>query len=455
MPAVIPRNALAAACALWFVVALPACRPASEPTVVCHAGAYRLHDGTVVAVSPTSDPDRLRWRLLDGRTGRLTPDARGEWTSTLGWSDRTDGVRVRFGECAAGRIVFDGRAGNRLAFDVTDTTFAGAGVTLKGRLVLPKGAGPVPIVVQVHGSEDYSAVVFNHQQQWLPAHGIGVFVYDKRGTGDSSGRYSQDFSLLADDAQAAMREARRLAGPRAGRVGFGGGSQAGWVAPLAASRTAADFVAVGYGLADGPLAEDRDQVMLDLVAAGHGPDVLAKAREVTDATGAVIASGFKRGFDRLDAVRVRYGHEPWWKDLRGEFTGELIKYPALALRVVGPLRGSDTSWNYDPMPTLRGLPMPQLWVLAGADRKAPPVETRRRLLALAAAGRPITVVEFPQTDHGIHQFETGADGTRVETRIADGYFRLLIDWIKHGRLDGVPYGTAQLLAEPAASPNSR
>lgn len=449
MPAYRTPHAVAAGCGLGLAIVLLACASASDPAVACHVGAYQLRDGTIVDVSPLSNPDQLRWRLLDGRTGRLTQDERGAWTSTLGWSDRPDDVGVAFGECAAGHIMFDRREGVKLAFDVTDTTFQGAGVTLQGRLVLPRDAGPVPIVVEVHGSEDDSAITFNHRQQLFPAHGIGVFVYDKRGTGGSTGHYTQDFHRLSDDAKAAMLEARRLAGARAGRVGFAGGSQAGWVAPLAASKTTADFVVVGYGLADTALAEDRDQVMLDLRAAGHrDPETLRKAREVTDATGAVIASGFKRGFDRLDALRARYGKEPWWQDLRGEFTGELLKYPEFALRVIGPIRDKGTSWNYDPTPILRGLHAPQLWVLAGADVEAPPEETRKRLLALAAEGRPITTVEFPNTDHGILEFETGADGKRIETRIADGYFRLLVDWIKTGQHDGAPYGNAQILAAP-------
>lgn len=448
MPSINPRSVLAASGALGLVIALSACSAARVPAIDCHVGAYQLRDGTVVDVSPLSNPEQLRWRLFDGRSGRLTQDARGVWTSTQGWTDRADGVRVGFGECTAGRIVFDGRDGDRLKFDVTDTTFQGADVTLQGRLVLPKGAGPVPIMVEVHGSEEDSAIIFNHRQRLFPAHGIGVFVYDKRGTGGSSGKYTQDFHLLSDDAKAALLQARQLAGARAGRIGFDGGSQGGWVAPLAASKTAVDFVVVGYGLADSPLAEDRDQVMLNLAAAGHGPEVLAKAREVTDATGAVMASGFKHGYERLDAVRTQYAKQAWWKDLRGEFTGELVKYPALALRVVGPMRDEGTSWNYDPMPTLRGVHAPQLWVLAGADLQAPPQETRRRLLALAAEGRPITTVVFPDTDHGIREFEIGADGERVDTRIADGYFRLLVDWVRTGQLEGAPYGAGRVLAPP-------
>jgi dienelactone hydrolase len=431
---------------LLFVALLASTPALAIDDVRCHAGAYRLDDGGVVAIGAVSDPAQLRWRRPDGTTGLLTPDAQGGWTSTRGWTGSADGVRVDFGRCDEARIVFAGHPGARIGFDVTDTTFAGDGVTLRGRLVLPEGAGPVPIAVEVHGSEDYSAVDLNAMQQLLPAQGVGVFVYDKRGTGASTGKYTQDFHLLAGDAAAALGEALRLGGSRTGRIGFHGGSQAGWVAPLAASRTPrAQFVLVGYGMATGPLAEDRDQVMLDLRTAGYGDDVLAKAREVTDATAAIVASRGARGWDQLDAARAKYAAQPWWGAMKGEFTGLVAHHARAEVEAMAPKLEVGTSWDYDPMPVLRGLQVPQLWILAGADSEAPPEETMRRLRTLAAEGRPITTMVFPDTDHGIVEFETGADGKRIETGYAEGYLRMLVDWIRDGRLDHAPYGNAQPL----------
>lgn len=80
----------------------------------------------------------------------------------------------------------------------------------------------MPIVVLLHGAEADSAVRSNSLQRRLPPAGVGAFVYDKRGTGSSTGEYTQDFQILARDAVAAMREARRLAGDRAARIGYQG-----------------------------------------------------------------------------------------------------------------------------------------------------------------------------------------------------------------------------------------
>ena len=69
-----------------------------------------------------------------------------------------------------------------------------------------------------------------------------MFVYDKRGTGKSTGRFTVDFSELADDAIAAVAQARKLL-PNV-PVGLMGESQGGWIAPLAAARSPVDFVVV-------------------------------------------------------------------------------------------------------------------------------------------------------------------------------------------------------------------
>ena len=185
----------------------------------CRIGTYHLRDGTDVDIGAADGP-HLRWRRKDGTTGALTKASDGSWTSTLGWTGRPDGKRVSFSDCARGEITFDGVKGKRIAFDVTETKFQGAGVTLAGRLVMPKGNGRVPIVVLIHGSEHDSARDFYALQRQFPSGRIGAFVYDKRGTGASAGRYTQDYLLLAErcDCGDARSETHSRAAARAGSV---------------------------------------------------------------------------------------------------------------------------------------------------------------------------------------------------------------------------------------------
>ncbi|MFZ0869736.1 MAG: alpha/beta hydrolase [Rhodanobacter sp.] len=408
----------------------------------CRIGIYQLRDGSDVDIGLT-DGDHMRWRRKDGTTGVLTETSNDQWTSTLGWTDRSDGKHVSFSECSTGQIVFDGVPGRRIALDVTDTVFQGAGVHLAGRLVMPKGKARVPIVVLVHGSEDFSARDFYALQRQLPSEGIGVFVYDKRGTGESGGRYSQNYLLLADDAIAAMHEAKRLAGDRVGSVGYQGGSQGGWVAPLAAKIEPVDFVIVGFGLAVSPLEEDREAIALDMTRQGYGADVMAKAMKVADATAAIVRSDFREGYDQLAALRVQYANEPWFKHVHGDFSFYLLDNPEAIVREKGPALLANVPADYDPMPVLRNLDTPQLWILGEDDTEAPSAETARRLRELIAKGQPMTLAVFPHADHGIYEYETKGDGTRVSTRNPDGYFAMMRDFIRNGRLEN-HYGSSTI-----------
>lgn len=435
--------AILAACAATLpALARAADAPASPAD--CHVGVYRLATGGVVDIAP-SDGEALRWRAWDGRTGRLKKEPGGAWSSTLGWTGRPDGVRVAFSDCAARRIAFGGIHGDRIPLDVAETTFPGqGGAPLAGRLVMPKGKGRVPVVILLHGAERDSARQVYALQRLFPAQGIGVFVYDKRGTGGSGGAYTQDFDLLAQDAQAALHEARRLAGGRAGRIGYQGGSQAGWVEPLAATREPVDFAIISFGLAVTVIDEDQQQVALEMALKGHSADDTRKALEVADAAETVIASGFTEGFARFDAVREKYRGEPWYKDLHGNYTWALLPYSEAELREKGAAFNWGTPFHYDPMPTLRALATPTLWVLGRDDLEAPSAETSRRLKGLIAEGRPITLALYPGAEHGMTEFETTKDGERLSTRFAPGYFQMMADYIRTGRLQGA-YGRAEIV----------
>jgi uncharacterized protein len=414
----------------------------TQPVIDCHVGAYRLTDGSTLDIAP-SDPDGLRWRRIDGSTGKLKHGKGHTWTSTLGWTDRPDHQDVTFTDCAKGGIRFGGMDGQRIALDIHDTVFTGEGGTqLVGRLLLPPGQGKVPVVVLVHGSENDSARIWDAMQRQLPAEGVGAFVYDKRGTGESGGKYTQDYSVLANDAVAAVSQARKLAGDRAGRVGFRGGSQGGWVAPLAASRIHVDFAIVAYGLAISPLEEDREAVAFQLKLKGYDQSVIDKAWQISDAVGLILSSQLTEGFDQLDAARARYRNEPWYKDVRGDFSYLVLPYTADEIREKGKAYMFGTPWHYDSMPVLEKLRTPQLWILAEDDIDAPSGETLRRLTSLQANGLPITTALFPHAEHGMTEFELKPDGSRVSTRYSAGYMRLTLDYAK-GLLH-VPYGASQI-----------
>ena len=433
----------AAICGAGLLSSAPAF---ADSTTNCHVGSYRLASGPVVDIAP-SEGDTLRWRLFTGETGQLHGQADGAWKSTLGWTDRPDGKSVSFSDCDKGEISFAGDVGHRVAFDVTETTFVSDGVKLVGRHVMPKGQGKVPVVVLVHGSEHDSARDFYSLQRMFPAQGIGAFVYDKRGTGASGGVYTQDFETLANDAVLAMAEARRLGGARVGRIGYQGGSEGGWVAPLAANKAKVDFTIVSFGLAVTILEEDQESVALDMHFHGHEADT-PKALELARAGERIFETSGKEGYAEFDALRQKYRGEPWYKFVHGDFVFAVMPLDKAQIDEAVKQFNFQVPYRYEPMPALRASTTPQLWVLGGDDLDAPSAETGRRIKSLIADGKDDTLAVYPGAEHGMTEYELSATGERLSTRYAAGYFQMMADFIRHGRI-GAHYGDAEI-AQPSA-----
>lgn len=428
--------------ALLVAIGMARCALAQGTDAACASTYYQLADGSGVDIAP-SDEGHLRWRRLDGTSGYLSPTADGNWSSALGWTGRDDGTTVDLAHCGEGEMRFAGVVGHRLSLDSSEVRFASGDAQLAGRLVLPTGRDTVPIVVLVHGSEDSSALRFFALQRLLPVQGVGVFVYDKRGTGASGGAFTHDLHQLAADARAALDAARSMAGARAGRIGYYGTSQGGWTAPLAATLGHPDFIIVGYGLAVSPLDEDREALALDMTRHGFGAKEVAKALEIGTAAQAIVRSQFKSGYDELRVVVDKFKTEPWFHFVRGNVTGIVLETPETTLREKGPRMFAGLDLDYDPAPVLRSLKTPQLWILGGEDIDAPYLQTYRRLLAFKSMKLPISIVVYPHVEHGLYAFETKGD-ERLSTRQPESLQRLIVAFARGQRLDA-RYDDARLV----------
>jgi pimeloyl-ACP methyl ester carboxylesterase len=125
---------------------------------------------------------------------------------------------------------------------IEEVEFLSRGTKLSGTLVLPRNGKIHAAVVFIHGSGKQG-----RNLQWarrFASTGIAALVYDKRGAGRSGGEYEgnqsvseANISLLADDADAALRHLAQHASLKTVPLGLAGISQAGWIAPLSAQRS--------------------------------------------------------------------------------------------------------------------------------------------------------------------------------------------------------------------------
>lgn len=140
---------------------------------------------------------------------------------------------------------------------------------LVGDLVLPMGAGPHPAVVTVFGSGPGGRRAYDWPERFAAA-GFAFYSYDRPGCGESSGDWqSMDFADRADETLSAVA---CLAGHSAidpGRIVLFGGSQGGWVAPAAATRSSAVAAVVTFsGPGVSPAVQEEYRIGRALTAAG-------------------------------------------------------------------------------------------------------------------------------------------------------------------------------------------
>ena len=427
-------------------VALAAESPESPDTATCHNGAYELSDGSRLVIQP-SDPGNLRYRLLDGTSGRLYRVSENHYESGDGWSVREPvTLRVAFRDCD-GDIVQWQRGndqqfrGRRIPLPTRPVYFQSGAATLYGELVMPVNRKPRAVVVLQYGSGQESAVEHNYVQHLLPLHDIAVFVFDKAGTGRSNGVFNAHIRMLADDVVAAVKAVRSQSELPDVPLGVMGESQGGWVVPLAATKTRVDFVVVSYGMAVSMVGEDREEVAQSLRSRGYGADVLAKGEEIHRASMRVAISRFTDGIDELERLKNRYRDEPWFAYIGGDLTSMLASTPREKLPEVKAMWDFPYDLTYDPMPTLAAIDVPMLWILAGQDTEAPHETTLANLQQLKKQGVPVEIIVFDNAEHGMIAVEPGPDGPRNLGRTVPGYFERLAGWIQD-RDSATPHGSS-------------
>src|SRR5579871_3501280 len=130
-----------------------------------------------------------------------------------------------------------------------EVQFANAGANLVGTVYLPKTGDHLPAVVVLHsaGAATRESALYHHLLEGLPALGFAVLIYDRRGSGQSSGSLqSTDYETLADDAVAGQHALAKISRIDPAKIGFWGLSQGGWLAVLAAGRSRDAAFAIPY-----------------------------------------------------------------------------------------------------------------------------------------------------------------------------------------------------------------
>jgi uncharacterized protein len=304
-------------------------------------------------------------------------------------------------------------------------------ISLAATLVLPGTKARHPVVVFVPGSQALSRDESAPFREFdaLISNGIGILIYDKRGTGESNGNWQQEsFEGLADDALAgvALLKKRRDINPQ--QIGVWGFSQGATVAPLAASRSRsiAFVIMTSGGAITMPEAEMNEQLMR-MRAQKMSEDEMKEAVAFMALQFDAVRS--EQGWERFQAAIPQAREKKWYR-----YTW-------------GGLPRDHWQWNwwvpvvdFDPIAALKKVKVPVLAMFGAADQFTPPetisVFTANIEAALRAAGnRDVTTKIFPKADHDISlKLENG------QWAAPPDYHSTLTSWILK-RTKAPPAGT--------------
>ena len=368
-----------------------------------YEGVYRFDSGRALSiiVSPSYEEAGLRF-FADGLT--MTDFSNGDLRALYAFDDTTFAVGAlrTTGQPFEGRVQFivdesgnstgllfwdavdsqdEPQRANRILYTQEDVTYPSAdGIMLAGQVSTPESDMPLPGIVMLHGSEAGTRDNFGNKlmAHYMISQGIAILNYDKRGVGESQGLYRESFDsgnleVLAQDAIAGAEFLAARPTVDAERIGLIGGSQAGWVIPLAASKS--DRIAYVIILS-GPVISTLQE------------DVYSSATD--DGESQVV-------FD-AEALNQR-------------------------LRTMKP-------GGFDPVPIIAGLNQPGLWLWGEADLNQPSVLGAENLQAIIDLGKnKFSYHLFANADHNLNENPSGLfNQIPFAPRVV--FYPVLTEWIE-------------------------
>ena len=264
------------------------------------------------------------------------------------------------------------------AFETSD------GLTLRGTLTLPEGAGPHPGIVWVHGSGRARRQGAGSWPQFFASRGFATLAVDKRGVGESDGAYElpgggrdnrPHMARRAGDVRRAVSALMDHGAIDADQVGLCGVSQAGWVIPQACGTGDVKFAITLSGGATRLSYENVYSTLADEM----------------DADGASLS--FEELIERTRA------HEASDPDFRPHFAS---------------------------------MQCPGLWLYGLKDRSNPSPLCIELIESVAAEhDKDFTIVSFPDANHSLLQCTIGgAQEARAMGTRAPGMFQSVASWLE-------------------------
>jgi len=301
-------------------------------------------------------------------------------------------------------------------------------VTLAATLTSPPGKGPFAGVLLITGSgpQDRDESLMGHKpflilSDYLTRQGIVVLRADDRGTGKSTGAFSQATTAdFATDAEAGVAYLKTRTEVNPQKIGLIGHSEGGMIAPMVAAR-------------------NKDVAFIVMMAgtAVPGDQVLVAQMEAIDrANGRDAASALKNAAmqrEVLQLVETEKDQETLEKGIRDKI-GSAVPEAQIGMEI----RQFTSPWfryflTYDPATALRKVRCPVLAINGSLDKQVLPSQNLPVIRkALEEAGnKHFEIDELPGLNHLFQTAKTGspAEYTQIEETISPIALQKIASWI--------------------------
>lgn len=339
-------------------------------------GLYRIGNRPLGMVQGLGPRESIAYEEDEIRA--LYQTGRGRYVVGAGLSTRNPTVgTASFSSTGA---VFRGEQATRVPLRQEEVWVRSGRAYLGCTLTIPPGSGRRPALTFAHGAGEAPRTFNSFQATYLNHLGLVTLSCDKRGVAQSGGVYPGEFpgvpavDQYSRDVQAQARFLAAQPEVDPARVGIAGVSQAGWIMPLAASREPAIRFMIGF------VSPTLTQGETDLWANLNGQGQSLPTR--TD------------------------------EDMEAE------------VRAAGPS-------GVDPLPAIRALGIPAIWLFGGKDRTVPSRLCVERLDPIAREpGRDFTYRVFPGGTHGLLFTENGLLAEQARSsRFVAGLYPTVRDWL--------------------------
>lgn len=279
-----------------------------------------------------------------------------------------------------------------------EINFTSGDITLFGTLIKPKGDGPFPAVIFIHGSGAEERDNSKSRAKEFAKNGIAAFIYDKRGAGKSGGvnNFNQYYSFdsLALDVEAAVGMLAKRVDIKPDKIGFVAASQGGWVAPLAAvmNKNIAFMIIISGSVST--VGEDNlfeRNARLKKEGFSDNEIKVAEAMHIVDQE--VSRSGNR--FDEFKKMWDQYKTASWFRRV---YVSEEPNPPNSKYR-----QWYRTVLDFNTVNYLDKLNIPVLWLYGDpeVDRFCPVSLSIERLNELKKAGKNYEIITIPGADHSL------------------------------------------------------